>query len=97
MSCKKENTYENDAELCLILSEMFLNDQSIRNTPGIAGSFFEILDSIKTANNLTGEEYTELTKKEQLKWGKIAKEIAKKNPKYKKYKRFSLRYSKGNR
>ena len=81
MGCKKENNYENDAELCLILSEMFVNDQSIRNTPGIAGWFFETLDSIKTANNLTGEDYTKLTKEEQLKWGKIAKKIAKKRPK----------------
>ena len=81
LSCRNENNFENDSELCLILAEMFKNDQSIRNSPEIADPFLEILDSIKTANNLTGENYTKLNKEEQLKWGKIAKKIAEKRPK----------------
>jgi hypothetical protein len=77
-SCKKKNNYENDAELCSILAEMIISDQSIRNLPELTDPFFEILDSIKTENNLTREVYTNLTQDEQLNWGKVAREIAEK-------------------
>jgi len=80
LSCKKENNYKNDAELCSILAEMFENDQRIRNLPEMSDLFFDVLDSIKTANNLTEEDYANLSTEEQLEWGKIAREIAEKRP-----------------
>lgn len=90
LSCKKENNYENDAELCSILAEMIESDQRIRNLPELTDPFFEILDSIRTENNLTREVYTNLSKEEQLNWGKIAREIAEKRPKGAKKVRDSL-------
>ncbi|WP_298239297.1 hypothetical protein [uncultured Algibacter sp.] len=90
LSCKKENNYENDAELCTILAEMIESDQSIRNLPELTDPFFEILDSIRTPNNLTREVYSNLSKEEQLNWGKIAREIAEKRPKGSKKVRDSL-------
>ena len=33
LSCKNENYYESDSELCALLSEMIISDQSIRNLP----------------------------------------------------------------
>ena len=90
MSCKEENNYENDAELCLILAEMIESDQRIRNLPELTDPFFEILDSIRTANNLTREAYSNLSEEEQLNWGKIAREIAEKRPKGSKRVRDSL-------
>lgn len=77
-SCKKENRYENDAELCALLSEMIISDQRIRELPELTDPFFEILDSIRSANNLPREVYTKLSKEEQLNWGKITREIANK-------------------
>jgi hypothetical protein len=90
LSCKKENNYENDAELCSILAEMIESDQSFRNLPELTDPFFEILDSIRSANNLTREVYSNLTTEEQLNWGKIAREIAEKRPKGSKKVRDSL-------
>ena len=75
-SCKNENNYENDAELCALLSKMIISDQSIRELPELTDPFFEILDSIRSANNLPREVYTKLSKEEQLNWGKVAREIA---------------------
>jgi hypothetical protein len=89
-SCKKENNYENDAELCSILAEMIESDQSIRNLSELTDPFFEILDSIRTVNNLTREVYSNLSKEEQLNWEKIAREIAEKQPKGSKRVRDSL-------
>ncbi|WP_400074850.1 hypothetical protein [Winogradskyella sp. R77965] len=90
LSCKKENNYENDAELCSILAKMIESDQSIRNLPELTDPFFEILDSIRTTNNLTREVYSNLSTEEQLNWGKIAREIAEKRPKGSKNVRDSL-------
>lgn len=77
-SCKKEKKYENDAELCALLSEMIISDQNIRELPELTDPFFGILDSIRSANNLPREVYTKLSKEEQLNWGKVAREIANK-------------------
>jgi len=90
LSCKKENNYKNDAELCSILAEMIESDQSIRNLPELTDPFFEILDSIRSVNNLTREVYSNLSKEEQLNWGKFAREIAEKRPKGSKKVRDSL-------
>lgn len=90
MGCKKENNYENDAELCSILAEMIESDQRIRKLPELTDPFFEILDSISTANNMTREDYSNLTKEEQLNWGNVAREIAEKRPKGSKKVRDSL-------
>jgi len=81
LSCKKENNYENDAELCEILVGMYESDQRIRSLPEMTDPFFEILDSIKTANNLTREDYAKLTEEEQLNWGKVGRKIADRRPK----------------
>ena len=50
----------------------------------------EILDSIRTTNNLTREVYSNLSKEEQLNWGEIAREIAEERPKGSKKVRDSL-------
>ena len=89
-SCKTENNYENDAELCALLAEMFESDQSIRSLPELTDPFFEIFDSIRSANSLTREIYMKLSTDEQLSWGKIAREIAEKRPKGSKKVRDSL-------
>ena len=88
--CKPQNNFENDAELCGILAEMIQSDQRIRNLPELSDPFFEILDSIMIANDLTREVYSNLSKEEQLNWGKIAREIAEKRPKGSKKVRDSL-------
>ena len=90
LSCKKENKYENDAELCVILAKMIESDQEIRNLPEINDPFFGILDSLRTVNNLTRETYSNLSDTEKLSWGKIAREIAEKRPKGSKRVRDSL-------
>lgn len=79
--CKNEINYENDAELCEILAVMLESDQRIRKLPEMANPFFKIMDSIRTANNLTTEDYAKLPGQEQLNWGKIGREIADKKPK----------------
>ena len=56
------------------------DDQKIRGMPKLSGSFFEIFDSIRKANNLTKEIYIKLSEKEQLEWGKVARKIANKRP-----------------
>lgn len=80
-NCKKENNFENNAELCKILGKMTEDDQKIRGMPKLSDPFFEILDSIRTANKLTKEIYTSLSTEEQLEWGKVARKIADKIPK----------------
>ena len=85
-----ENNYNNDAELCTLLNEMYQSDQSIRTLPELTDPFFEILDSIRFANDLHREAYMNLSKEEQLAWGKIAREIANKRPKASKQTRDSL-------
>lgn len=80
LSCKQKTNYESDEELCAILHKMIQSDQRIRNSPELKNPFFEILDSIQSANNLTKEIYSNLDKEEQLKWGKLAREIAEKRP-----------------
>ena len=90
LSCKKENNYENDAELCSILAEMIESDQSIRNLPELTDPFFEILDSIRTVNSSISEVDSNLSKEEHPNWGKIAREIAEKRPKGSKRVRDSL-------
>ncbi len=79
-SCKSDNDYSNDAELCKIIRKMTKDDQKIRGMPKLSGTFFEILDSIRKANNLTKEIYIKLNEKEQLAWGKITRKIANKRP-----------------
>ena len=80
-NCKKENNFENDTELCKILGKMTEDDQKIRGMPILSDPFFEIMDSIRTANKLTKEIYTNLSTKEQLEWGKVGRKIAEKIPK----------------
>jgi hypothetical protein len=79
-NCKSESDYSNNTELCKILEKMTEDDQKIRGLPKLSDSFFEILDSIRKANNLTKEIYIKLSKKEQLKWEQVAREIANKRP-----------------
>jgi len=81
LNCRKENKFENNTELCKILGKMTEDDQKIRGTTKLFDPFFEILDSIKTANKLTKEIYTNLSTEEQLEWGKIARKIAEKRSK----------------
>ncbi|NJB38202.1 hypothetical protein [Croceivirga sp. JEA036] len=88
--CKTDNNYENNSELCALLNEMYQTDQSIRALPELTDSFFEILDSIRFANDLDRETYMKLGKEEQLAWGKIAREIADKRPKASEQTRDSL-------
>ncbi|MEZ2414517.1 hypothetical protein ACA086_06085 [Muriicola sp. E247] len=79
-SCKNENTYENDAELCELLAKMFDDDQAIRNLPEMTDPFFEILDSIIAVNYSSKKEYAALPTEEQLAWGRVAREITNKRP-----------------
>ncbi len=79
-SCKNENTYENDAELCELLAKMIDDDQAIRNLPEMTDPFFEILDSIIAVNYSSRKVYAELPTEEQLAWGRVAREIRNKRP-----------------
>lgn len=91
LSCKKENNYENDSELCALLSEMIISDQSIRALPELnTDPFIEILDSILATNDLTLQDYAKLEPEEQLDWGKSAREIVETRPKGSKKVRDSL-------
>ncbi len=45
-SCKKENNYENDSELCSLLSKMTEDDQRIRNFSELKNGSKKIKDSL---------------------------------------------------
>ena len=60
LSCKKENNYENDAELCTILSEMNESDQKIRNLPELRNGSQKIKDSLWVIQNKIDNKNTEL-------------------------------------
>lgn len=78
-SCKqKEEKYEGK-RLCEITKKIIDDDQKYRGL--IQSLFFEVLDSIKKSNKITDLMYMQLPKKEQLSYGKIAREIANKSSK----------------
>jgi hypothetical protein len=81
LGCKSDVNYENDEELCILLSEMLESDQSIRKLPEFTNPYFKILDSIKSANSITEEEYAKLGNHEQVRFRKMAMEIARNRPK----------------
>lgn len=57
LGCNQESNHANAANLCALLSKMTISDQSIRVLPELTDPFFEILDAIKVANNLTRQDY----------------------------------------
>jgi len=80
-SCvNKEKQLDKD-ELCTILIDMLLTDQKYRGMTEMNNPFFEVLDSLRSANNLTLEEYGKLPLEKQLEFGTKAKLIADKKPK----------------
>lgn len=60
LSCKKENNYENNDELCAILSEMNESDQQIRNLKELKNGSQKIKDSLWEIQNHIDHENTEL-------------------------------------
>jgi hypothetical protein len=81
ISCKHENNYQNDTELCDLLGQMTTNDQKYRGMTELEDPFFDILDSLITAENITKQAYMTYSRDEQLEWGKKARKIADKTPK----------------
>jgi len=90
ISCKNENNYDDDRELCRILGEMTENDQKYRNSPQLSEPFFKILDSLRITENLTREQYKKLPKEKQLEYGKRARAIADRIPKVDKKEKDSI-------
>jgi hypothetical protein len=78
ISCNKKTKYENTNELCNLLGEMTENDQKYRGMSEMTDPFFEILDSLKTINNISKNDYTNLSREQQLEWEKKARKIANK-------------------
>lgn len=81
-SCANENKNLNKKELCEILIELDLNDQKYRGMAEMNNPFFDVLDSLQSANNLTLKDYGKLPKEKQLEYGAKAKFIADKKPKF---------------
>ena len=77
-SCKL-NKYKNNETLCEVLVEIYDDDQQYRGMESeLVDPFFKILDSVRISRDLTKKEYRALTEKQQLDYGKIAREIANK-------------------
>jgi hypothetical protein len=77
-SCQEKNKYEDKDELCRILGEITANDQKYRGLPEMTDPFFNVLDSLRTANNMSKEDYGNLSRNEQLEWGKRTRAISEK-------------------
>ncbi len=75
ISCEKKKNYEGK-KLCFILSEMIEKDQRYRISEALTDPIFEILDSIRTAEYITKEEYIQFPVEKQLAYGKKARKIA---------------------
>ena len=60
LSCKKENNYENDSELCKVLAEMTESDQRIRNLPELKNGIERVKDSLWKIQNQIDKKNTEL-------------------------------------
>ena len=73
LSCKKENNYENDDELCKILSEMNKSDQKIRDLPELRNGSQKIKDSLWEIQNEIDNQNTELLIEITKKRGWISK------------------------
>jgi hypothetical protein len=74
-SCEKENNYEG-TKLCLTINDINEKDQRYRSRNELVDPIFEILDSLRTAENITKEDYIKYTIEEQLAYGKRARRIA---------------------
>ncbi|QNK78236.1 hypothetical protein H7F37_03900 [Winogradskyella sp. PAMC22761] len=81
-SCIDKTKKLDKDELCEKLVDMSLSDQKYRGMREMSNPFFEILDSLRSANNLTLEDYGKLPKEKQLEYGAKAKSIADKKPKF---------------
>jgi len=90
ISCQEKNKYEDKDELCRILGEMTANDQKYRGLPKMIDPYFSVLDSLRTANSMSREEYGKLSLDEQLEWDKKARAISEKKPRISKQKQDSL-------
>lgn len=77
LSCKSTK-YSKQENSCNFLVELYNNDQLYRNMPELIDPFFKILDSIKSAEGISNDEYTDLSREEQLAYGKKARSIVKK-------------------
>ncbi|MGB5982323.1 MAG: hypothetical protein WBG46_09275 [Nonlabens sp.] len=60
ISCKKENNYDNDAELCEIMSKMTTDDQRIRNMELLNNGSEKQKDSLWEIQNSIDKKNTEL-------------------------------------
>lgn len=77
-SCKDEaKVHLDNAAICKLLSEMTQHQNSIQKTSQRIDPFFEVLDSMRIAQNLSRDAYAKLPREEQLQWGKQARMIAK--------------------
>ncbi len=90
ISCQKKKKYTDKENLCKILGEIHNNDQKYRGLPEMTDPFFRVLDSLQEANNISNADYRKLTTKEQLEWGKKAREISEKTPQMSEKKQDSL-------
>ena len=57
-SCKKENNYENDSELCVLLSKMHEDDQKIRKSTELKNGTKKVKDSLWNVQNQLDKKNT---------------------------------------
>lgn len=88
-SCKTEKKLDN-SELCVVLSNLHMQDQFYRGMQELEDPFFMVLDSLMDVNNLSRSEYAKLPEKEQLAFGEIARRITDTKPKISKIEEDSL-------
>ncbi len=74
----KTNT-DNSENICETLSIMYKKDQKYRGLEFVQDPIFSILDSLKEAKGIDKMEYAKWPKDAQLKFGKMAREIADKS------------------
>ncbi len=87
-----DNSFENDPELCSILTEMFKRDKAIRKECAkLIHPFYRIKDSLIKADKLSREDYLKLKRSEQITYVNKAKKMAAKRLKHKSPHHDSLR------
>ncbi|CAL2083113.1 hypothetical protein [Tenacibaculum dicentrarchi] len=89
-SCQEKKNFENKDELCKIIVGIIESDQKYRGLPEMEDPFFSVLDSLRKVNNIEVKDYANLSREQQLEWGKKAREISDKISQTSKHKQDSL-------
>lgn len=74
---KTTKTYQDNAKLCDLLSQMAQQQEQLHTTSKFVDPFFEVLDSMRAVQKLSRDDYAKLPRETQIQWGNEARAIAK--------------------